>query len=292
VKNLRENIFLAVRGSYLPFVEGVGGSDAHGDTKVGKGNADAKESLLGKALGRLYGKQLAPILLAPQFGPDVLNRLPTVNIGGIDWETVKTVSDTVATIAEKFPARVSISQKWLGQSLGIPPAIDPDDEANVQQQPPADGGPGGGGNPPEPDDKGGPATGEIAGGPEAPEMPPGSSTDGPAPAAPPKTIPPAPTSNFSADQATSYAAHFEPNQHGHYPGTIHEEYGLTPGQFAAVNNLRRREVGKGEGRRWVWVPRPELEADRTFSDAPRVAGSVEAAEWLDRTLEAVCGPTT
>lgn len=282
VKNLRENIFLAVRGSYLPFVEGVGGSDAHGDTRVGRGNADAKESLLGKALGRLYTQQLAPLLLIPQFGPDIVNRLPKVKLGGIDWDTIEKITKAVKDAKESFPGALSISQVWLGTALGIPPATGPDDEANVAP-PPEGGPPGPGGSPGSL-----PGPGAIAGGPTPDQVPAGSAVDGPAT----PSLSPAPASNFSADQAAAYAAHFEPNQHGHYPGTMHEEYGLSLGRFAALNGLRRREVGKGDARRWVWVKRADGGAVKTFSDAPRVAGSVEAADWLDRTLEAVCGPTT
>ncbi len=175
VRNLRENIFLAVRGSYLPFVEGVGGADAHGDTKVGKGNADAKEALLAKAVARLYTRQLAPLLLAPNFGPDVVHQLPKVRLGGIDWEAVEKVTRAVGEIKDKFPGRVSISQSWLGPTLGIPPATGPDDEANVA---PPEGGPGGGpgGGGGGPGGGGMPSPSGIAGG----ATPPGSQADGPA----------------------------------------------------------------------------------------------------------------
>ncbi len=175
VRNLRENIFLAVRGSYLPFVEGVGGADAHGDTKVGKGNADAKEALLAKAVARLYTRQLAPLLLAPNFGPDVVHQLPKVRLGGIDWEAVEKVTRAVGEIKDKFPGRVSISQSWLGPTLGIPPATGPDDEANVAP-PEGGGGPGGGPGGGGPGGGGRPSPSGIAGG----ATPPGSQADGPA----------------------------------------------------------------------------------------------------------------
>jgi hypothetical protein len=183
VRNHRENVFLAVRGAYLPFVEGTGGPDAHGNTAVGKVSSDTGEYLLSVAVARALNHQLVPLLVRPNFGP--ATPLPRVRLGGINWDDLRAVTETVRGVKETFPQRVSISQKWLGRVLGIPPATDPDDEANVA--------PPGGGAPPD---------GAPAGPPGAPPagrgaaaVPPGSAADGPADGA----------AQFSADPDQTFA---------------------------------------------------------------------------------------
>ena len=246
----RENVFLAIRGAYLPFVEGVGGSDAHGDTEVGKLSSDTSEYLLSQAVGRCLNKQLVPKLIYPNFGEVPL---PVLKLGGLNWDKIKNAGDTLEKVKKAFPGRLSMSAKRVAAILGIPPAEGPDDEINVNEAGPDDGGGG----------TGAPQPGQPAA-PPAAAMPAGSATDGPTPAALA-----APAADFSAGDAASYATHFRADPHGRYPGTMHESYGLRLGDFARLTGLQRQEVGRGENRRWLWARPPADDgAAKTFSADP------------------------
>ncbi len=259
VKNLRENVFLAIRGAYLPFVEGVGGSDAHGDTEVGKLSSDTSEYLLSQAVGRCLNKQLVPKLIYPNFGEGT--PLPTLKLGGLNWDKIKNAGDTLEKVKKAFPGRLSMSAKRVAAILGIPPAEGPDDEINVNEAGPDDGG------------GGGPQPGGGAPAPAPAQLPAGSATDGPATPAPVPAAPAPPSTDFSAGDAAAYATHFRADPHGRYPGSMHESYGLRLGDFARLTGLQRQEVGRGDNRRWLWAPAATPAADRTFSADPAPAGT-------------------
>lgn len=265
VEQLNKNIFMSVRGSALPFMQGrVAGGEARGNTRVSEGKSDNKETLIGKQLCRVYARQLAPILLVPNFGADVVHRLPKANIGGTDWKAKKEIMDTLAEIREKFPGVVSLSKADIGVQLAFPPALGPDDEANPGQPPQGPQGPGGG-----------PGGGKAPPLQSPTPMPSGSATDGPTALPAPPAAKPADT--FSAADAGQYGSYFAADQHGRFPGDMHKEFACGVAEFARTTGLLRKEVGKGADRRWVWVARPEVVPDKTFSDtaAASVAGGGE-----------------
>jgi hypothetical protein len=245
VKNLRENIYLAIRGSYLPFMEGTGARDAHGDSAMGKVSSDTGEYLLARAVARTIRRQVFPHLVYPNFGPGT--PLPGLSLGGINWDDVKKVGDTLAAIKKEFP-KVSISAKYVTKQLGIPPAEGPEDEIGG-----ADG----------PDDGGGPGPeggGAGAGTPPAQPavLPPAQPPEQPAPPPPtPAPATPAATSTFSAALAPRFADYVAPDRHGRYPGDLHEQFGLDAQAFAGATRLLRRQVQrKGADPAWMWAGRP------------------------------------
>jgi hypothetical protein len=109
----RENIFYATRGSALPFLEGDGGKDSHGDTDIQQGTSDAGERMAAKRLEAVWNEQIIPWLVRPNFG-NIL--MPYLVIGGTDWKQTKDVisiyKDAIALgakpSAEQFYARTSL----------------------------------------------------------------------------------------------------------------------------------------------------------------------------------------
>jgi hypothetical protein len=86
VRAMREDNYLAIRGAYLPFLEGVGGPDAHGNTAISKVASDTNTDLLAKAVARVLSHQLVPWLVRDNF--PVGTGYPVVTLGGAAWDEV------------------------------------------------------------------------------------------------------------------------------------------------------------------------------------------------------------
>lgn len=145
VSKLREEIYLAVRGAFLPFLEGSG-QDNPGDTAVQKGAAsDPYEHMLAKSLGRVFTHQLAADLTLVNCGTDV--GVPIVTLGGVSWGETKQQLDAVKTVMVDLGRPVSA--KYIEQISSVPgPADDADTATAPQAAAPAGdpfGGSGGGG---------------------------------------------------------------------------------------------------------------------------------------------------
>lgn len=210
VNKLREDIFLAVRGAYLPFLEGQGGENAHGNTAVHKGASDAKVDISGKSACRAIRQQLFTFLVGANFPAGT--GVPSIQLGGIDWAETKSGIDAVSA-ARKEGAR--ISAKWFHVNFKMPP---PEDETDVlggeaapgggqtpptgQPTPPAAGGtPSAAGNEAPPaaaplQDKPGAALPQPGGQPRPLALPPV-----PPKPTPPAALPPKPTASPAAPRA-------------------------------------------------------------------------------------------
>lgn len=123
VQKCREEIFLAVRGAYLPFLEGSGGADNHGNTDISKKvGSDPVEYLLAKAVGRCLTHQLVPDLVIPNFPAGT--GLPIIVLGGVGWdETLKQLE-----VAEKLQTAFGLktSSKHLYEVSQMPPGSEGD----------------------------------------------------------------------------------------------------------------------------------------------------------------------
>jgi hypothetical protein len=240
VNKHREEIFMAVRGAYLPFLEGQG-NDANGDTAVHKVASDAVEYLIAKALGRVLTHQLVPALVIPNFGDRV--GIPTVLFGGVNWAETKQQLE----VAETVMGKVAISKRWYYEISQVPPPDGPED--SLGGPPPAlpPSSPGAPGQTPPPG-----APGQA--GPPGQALPPGQAGGQPA-AEQMNDEPAGPRAAFGADLAKRYADYFAPDRHGRYAGNMHDEFGMTPAQFADASGLVRKATGKGEKQTWVWAPK-------------------------------------
>lgn len=246
----REEIYLAVRHAYMPFMQSSsGGSDQRGDTNVNKGaGSDPLEFLIAKAVGRVLSHQLVPDLVVPNFPAGT--GMPIVQLGGTNWGETKTQLEVAATLKEKWG--LDVSAEYLFDVTQMPPPKGPSDT------PPGPGGKGG------PDGGPGVPAAPAPNAPANPAAPTSTAPGGPAPApvgagtapsaAPAQ--PAAPASTFGADQAPKYASYFAPSRHGHYPGNLHEQFGLGVAQFASATGMLRRQVRRAGAADWVWAPPP------------------------------------
>ena len=151
VRICREEIYLAVRHAYTPFMQSNSGAgESRGDTGVSKhSGADPVEYMLAKAVGRCLTVQLAPDLVIPNFPAGT--GVPRIVLGGVNWAETKTQIEVAALIAEKFKVWPSVD--WLYEISQVSPAKGPGDTPPAAMQPatppPVPGGaPGGIGTPP------------------------------------------------------------------------------------------------------------------------------------------------
>lgn len=136
----RQEIYLAIRGSYLPFLEG-GEQDARGDTQVHKVSSDAIEALIVNSVCEVINHQLVPDLVRPNFGDRV--GLPSVSLGGTNWNETKAQLEVVKTVEKElgrpvstaFIYKVSQMEPPRDETDGPPPAPAP-----IQPQGPQSGG--------------------------------------------------------------------------------------------------------------------------------------------------------
>jgi hypothetical protein len=244
VTTSRESIVTGIRGAYLPFMQGQGSGDTRGSSNVGKhAGSDPGEFLLAKAVGRVLMRQVAPHLVRPNF-PTA--GIPRILLGGVNWAETKSQLDV---IQEAKSLGLKISAKHVHEITQIPPPDDPEDELRgPDDQPPP-------GSPPEPGPGGIPAIAPAATG----------TTPVPTPTAPaPEAGSTPPADQFAATSATPfqptdaarYAEFFLPTKHGHFPGDMHEQFGLDVAKFAAATKLFRKAVRRGGQTGWVWAAKP------------------------------------
>jgi len=140
IDKLRERLFLAVRGAYLPFMQGTGqGGETRGNADTSKhAGSDPREELITKAIARCLTMQLIPHLVLPNFGPAV--GLPRIVIGGVDWAETKAQLEVAKIVVNDL--HLPISKKHVYEISQFPPPSDPEDELGPPEQPAPFGPPG------------------------------------------------------------------------------------------------------------------------------------------------------
>ena len=156
----REQIYLAVRGAYLPFMQGAGSKgDPTGNTETSKGTgSDPREYLDAKAVARTLNRQLAPVLLTP-FGRGEA----TIEFGGVNWKETGEQLDAGKKLQD---LGLPLSKRQLYKVGQFKPPDDPGDTL----APPTAAQPGAGqfdpfAPPPKAPPAGGPADATFRGGP-------------------------------------------------------------------------------------------------------------------------------
>mgnify|MGYP002784669550 CR=1 FL=1 len=136
VNKCREEIYLAIRGAYLPFTEGSG-NDNRGDTAVSKtAGSDPNETLLAKAVGRAITRQLAPVLVSANF--PFGTGCPVVTLGGVSWAETKQQLEVIKMVQD---LGLSHSEQHIRDISQTPSPADAEDEVPPPSQ--AGGSPGG-----------------------------------------------------------------------------------------------------------------------------------------------------
>ncbi|AMV24574.1 hypothetical protein VT84_09275 [Gemmata sp. SH-PL17] len=130
VDTRREDVFFATRGVAQPFVEGDGGQNAHGDTKVQQGTSNAGEKRIAHNIADVINRQLIPWLVGPNFDLDE-SRMPRVRFGGTDWQQISTVIDVVTKAQE---AGVEVSAEWVHEATTLPAPRDENDRLVSPQE--------------------------------------------------------------------------------------------------------------------------------------------------------------
>lgn len=169
VDKLRQEIWTAIHGTYLPFTEGSG-KDPRGNTEISQDvGPDPLSFLLALSAARCLERQLASQVTMANFGPAA--GCPKIMLGGIDYAEVGRILDVAKKMFHDF--KQPISKDWLREVTQVPDGDNPED----QIMPPQDGGgPGGPGNMlPPPGPGGGPTPAAL------PPVSPGGGT-GPSPA--------------------------------------------------------------------------------------------------------------
>lgn len=266
IESKRERLFMAVRGAYLPFLEGQSGGDRRGDTKVHESASDANVDLPTQAIARTLRKGLAKKITEFNFpGAGV----PLISIGGKNWDDAKTFVDMVSAAQKVAP----LSAKQFYEETGLSPPEDENDVLVVQQQPQ----PGAPGQPEQPiqpkDNPFGESErplGSIA-------LPPGRGTVASVPPAPkeadaPGTVVPP----FSTERAMHFADYFAADRHGRYPGDMHAEFGMSVPDFAGVTRLKRRQVVRKGVPGWVWQPDGTRDVGESVMSVQETAGDPAA----------------
>ena len=139
INKLREDVFLAIRGVYLPFLEGQGGAGSHGDTSVHKVARDAQEDVIQKQLCHLLNRKLVPFLVRPNFGMGV--GLPKIALGGTNWGEVKQRGEVFKIALNDCRLSLSKTQVYDDMKCAPPEMVEGlDDELKPPEQPGAMGG--------------------------------------------------------------------------------------------------------------------------------------------------------
>lgn len=177
VNKLREAIFLAIRGAYLPFMQGNsgGGGEARGSAGESRhAGSDPKEMLLAKAVARVLARSVGRIVTEWNFGP--LCGWPSIRLGGTSWVETKQQLE-VGKLGQEMGASLSLDH--LHEVMQWPPATGPDDVLKPPQ--PGGGMPGLGGPPGLP--PGDPGSPPMPGGPSPVPTQPSPDPAAPAPVA-------------------------------------------------------------------------------------------------------------
>jgi hypothetical protein len=125
IDKLREEIWLTVRGAYLPFMASTGGGgETRGSAETAKtSGSDPKERFVAKALGRVLTQQLSARITRFNFGERC--GVPKVVLGGVDWAETQAQLEVAATLREKF--NLPVSKAWLYKISQMPPPKDAED---------------------------------------------------------------------------------------------------------------------------------------------------------------------
>lgn len=160
IQTQREDVNMVFRGSSLPFQEGQGGNDSHGDTQVASKASDAEEESMGFHIAHTIRRQLFNLVTAINFPRGT--GVPHLQLGGTNWDTT---AKRVATMKDAQSMGAKIKKAWFYKETGIVPADDndPNDALEAPKEPSPDGGgmPGSGGPPgagPQPPFGGNPAS--------------------------------------------------------------------------------------------------------------------------------------
>jgi len=122
VRIAREEIYQAVRGAYLPFLQG-GQKNDQGNTETHKVASDSIEYLIVQSVVETINKQLIPDLVRPNFGERV--GLPSVTLGGTNWNETKQQLEVIR-IVEKDLGR-PVSTAHIYKVAQVEPPRDKDD---------------------------------------------------------------------------------------------------------------------------------------------------------------------
>lgn len=143
IEKCRQEILLAIRGSYLPFTEGSN-TEAVGNSAINKVASDAVEYLLSVSVADCIRRQLFPDLVRPNFGTKC--GIPKLMFGGTNPAETKQVLD-VAKLVQDLGGEVS--KAWIYEVSKVEPPRDAGDILKPPAPPgmPGMAGPPGGGSP-------------------------------------------------------------------------------------------------------------------------------------------------
>lgn len=130
VNQKRQDIFYGVRGAALPFLEGKGGNDAHGNSKIEQGTSDAGEKMDAHKIADVFNRQLVPWLLAPNYHLEPY-RMPQIKLGGTDWEQTAKI---IAVIKDAQDIGMEPSAEWARDVASVQMARGPDDRLVSAQE--------------------------------------------------------------------------------------------------------------------------------------------------------------
>jgi hypothetical protein len=119
-----DNIVMGLRGSSLPFKEGGGGKNSHGDTSVERISSDAWEYHFLLKSTKVVEHQLFRGLVANTFGPDP-SLVPFLKLGGVNWKETNDIIDVFTKAKKELDFK--LSREHVEQSLGLPTQRDEDD---------------------------------------------------------------------------------------------------------------------------------------------------------------------
>lgn len=117
IDKMREEVFLAVRGAFSPFMPGGSGAE-RGNTQTNKSTtSDPDEEALAKAVGRVLTHDLAPALTTPNFPPGT--GVPIIILGGVNWFETKTQLEVVDMMENKL--RRPVDDAYIYNLTKMPP---------------------------------------------------------------------------------------------------------------------------------------------------------------------------
>lgn len=118
IESLKQDVYTAIRGAWLPFLEGQT-TGAAGDSTVHRGVTEKVDWYLSQAVCEVIRQQIAPDLIEPNFPPGT--GIPVVTLGGINPAQVLAELD-VLDKARQMGAPVTVKQvvKLAGIETGSP----------------------------------------------------------------------------------------------------------------------------------------------------------------------------
>jgi hypothetical protein len=126
INKLREQIYLPIRGAYMPFLEGQSGAlGSANSTQIHKAVPDAKEDMITKEALRLINRKIVPYLVRPNFGFDV--GLPECSLGAVDNKEAKERLEVIKVIVKEVGLPVSKTRIYEECNLDPPDLNQPDD---------------------------------------------------------------------------------------------------------------------------------------------------------------------